>query len=152
MATQFSTPPRLPLLGRVSICRGWFHTCSSICNRPLIIVHRPANLFVFVPARFLLLQVLTICGVGLVFFQLLVYPRIIKRIGTSTSQLWASCIAIPVYLAYPFLSLLGDTGDALMASSLVLLFFTNIAENAVGAKPASIQPCFSLKFKSIRRC
>ena len=75
----------------------------------------------------------------MLIFQLLIYPRIVKRVGATKSQRWACCVAIPVFLAYPFLSWLRDSGATLLAASLVLLFLTNVAANAVGATLASIQ-------------
>ena len=75
-------------------------------------------------------------------FQLLIYPRIVKRIGARTSQRWACCVSIPVFLAYPLLSRLHNSGAALWAASLVLLFLTNVASSAVGSTVASIQSIF----------
>ncbi|CAM9442342.1 unnamed protein product, partial [Laminaria digitata] len=49
----------------------------------------------------------------------------------TRSNRWACCAAIPVVLAFPFLSKLHDSGGVLMAASLVLLFFTNIAANTM---------------------
>ena len=72
----------------------------------------------------------------MLIFQLLVYPRIVKRIGPTKSQRWACSVVIPVFLAYPFLSQLH--GRVLMAASLALLFFTNVAANTVGATFSSI--------------
>lgn len=74
----------------------------------------------------------------MLIFQLLIYPRIVKRIGAKTSQRWACCIGIPVFLTYPFLSRLHDSERTLLAASLVLLFFTNVASNAVGATLVTI--------------
>lgn len=78
----------------------------------------------------------------MLIFQLLIYPRIVKRIGAKTSQRWACCIGVPVFLAYPFLSRLHDSERTLLAASLVLLFFTNVASNAVSDSLATIQ-CIS---------
>lgn len=75
----------------------------------------------------------------MLIFQLLMYPWIVKRIGAKKSQRCACCVAIPVFLAYPFLSRLHDSEGALLTASLVLLFFTSVASNAVGATVASIQ-------------
>lgn len=76
----------------------------------------------------------------MLIFQVLIYPRIVKQIGARTSQRWACSVAIPVFLAYPFLPRLPDSKGVLMAASLVLLFLTNMATNAVSATLAFIQP------------
>lgn len=75
----------------------------------------------------------------MLIFQLFVYPRVVERIGATRSQRWSCCVTIPVYLSYPLLSMLHDSGEMLVAASVVVLFFTSIAANAVGATPASIQ-------------
>lgn len=76
----------------------------------------------------------------MLLFQLLVYPRIVARIGARTPQRWACCVAIPVFLAYPFLCRLHDDSEGvLMAATVVLLFFTNAGSNTVGPTVSSIQ-------------
>lgn len=74
----------------------------------------------------------------MLIFQFLVYPWIVKRVGLTRSQRWSSCISIPVFLAYPLLRRLRDSKGVLMAASLILLLFTNMAISTVGATPASI--------------
>lgn len=91
-------------------------------------------------------------------FQLLIYPRILKRVGARKSQRWACCVAIPTLLAYPFLRRLHDSEAALLAASLVLLFLINMASNAVGATLASVQSisracsnCLAMLVYDVRR-
>ncbi|CAN0520803.1 unnamed protein product, partial [Scytosiphon promiscuus] len=57
---------------------------------------------------------LSACGGGILIFQLLIYPRILKRVGARKSQRWACCVATPALLAYPFLPQLHDSGAALL--------------------------------------
>ncbi|CAM9131751.1 unnamed protein product, partial [Laminaria digitata] len=76
-------------------------------------------------------QTLAVCGGGMLIFQLFVYPRVVERIGATRSQRWSCCVTIPVYLSYPLLSMLHDSGEMLVAASVVVLFFTSIAANAV---------------------
>lgn len=68
----------------------------------------------------------------MLIFQLLIYPWIVEQIGTTRSQRWSCCISFPVFFAYPFLSRIQDSEGVLMTASLVLLFLTNVAGNAVG--------------------
>lgn len=77
-------------------------------------------------------QVLSVCGIGMLVFQLLVYPWLSKRIGVTRSQRYACLLSMPVFLAFPSLSLLRDSGAALVAASLVLLILVNIVSNVVG--------------------
>lgn len=77
-------------------------------------------------------QTLSSCGVGVLVFQLLVYPWLSKRIGVTRSQRWACLLSMPVFLAFPSLSLLRDSEAALVAASLVLLFLANVVANVVG--------------------
>lgn len=64
-------------------------------------------------------------------FQLLVYPRLSKRMGVTRSQRCACFLSIPVFLAFPMLSYLRDSQRGLIAASLVLLFMTNMVANMV---------------------
>ena len=73
-------------------------------------------------------------------FELLVYPFVAKRIGPTKSQRWACCIATPVSLSYPFLSMLHDNRRVLLATSLVLLFFNNVSMTVVSAMLALLLP------------
>ncbi|CAM9407628.1 unnamed protein product, partial [Laminaria digitata] len=61
------------------------------------------------------------CGVGMLIFQLFVYPFVLKRMGPKQSQRWICCMMIPVCLSYPLLSTLHDDGKVLLTASLVLL-------------------------------
>lgn len=65
-------------------------------------------------------------------FQLLAYPWLSKRIGVTRSQRCACLLLMPVFLAFPSLSLLRDSEAALVAASLVLLFLANVVSNVVG--------------------
>ncbi|CBN75080.1 conserved unknown protein [Ectocarpus siliculosus] len=76
-------------------------------------------------------QALSVCGIFMLFFQLLVYPRLSKRIGATRSQRWACFLSIPVFLVFPTLSHLRGTERTLVAASLVLLFLTNAVANTV---------------------
>ncbi|CAM9579188.1 unnamed protein product [Ectocarpus fasciculatus] len=76
-------------------------------------------------------QALSVCGMFMLFFQLLVYPRLSKRIGVTRSQRWACFVSIPVFLVFPTLSHLRGTEGTLVAASLVLLFLTNAVANTV---------------------
>lgn len=67
----------------------------------------------------------------MLFFQLLVYPRLSKRVGVARSQRWACFLSIPVFLVFPTLSHLRGTERTLFAASLVLLFLTNAVANTV---------------------
>ncbi|CAM9128529.1 unnamed protein product, partial [Hapterophycus canaliculatus] len=76
-------------------------------------------------------QALSTCGVFMLFFQLLVYPRLSKRIGVTKSQRCACFLSIPVFLAFPLLSYLRHSERGLIAASLVLLFMSNMVANMV---------------------
>ena len=76
----------------------------------------------------------------MVIFELCVYPFVVKRIGPTRSQRWACCIVTPVVLSYPLLSVLHDDGRALLATSLLLLFFTNVAMTVVSVMLAPPSP------------
>lgn len=65
-------------------------------------------------------------------FQLLVYPWLSKRIGVTRSHRFACLISVPVYLAFPLLSRLHDSGRVLIVASLFLLFLTNLISSVVG--------------------
>ena len=82
-------------------------------------------------------------------FQLFIYPRIVKEIGATRSQRWACFIAIPTFLAYPFLAQLHDSEGALLAASVALLLLTSVASNAVGATPSSIHSRMLLQWSSL---
>lgn len=76
-------------------------------------------------------QALAVCGGAMLIFQLLVYPRLAKRIGPTLSQRCACCVAVPVFFAYPFIPKFHDSGRNYMAASLALLFFTNVSSNTL---------------------
>ncbi|CAM9564568.1 unnamed protein product [Ectocarpus sp. 6 AP-2014] len=76
-------------------------------------------------------QVLSLVGVGMLAFQLVVYPWLSKRIGVTRSQRWACFLAIPVYALFPFLSRLRGSGVLLVVGSIVLNFFSNVTATAV---------------------
>lgn len=76
-------------------------------------------------------QVLSLCGGGMLTFQLLVYPRLSKRIGVTKSQRWACLLAIPVYLAFPLLSRLRESGLPLVLASVLANFLSNVTATAV---------------------
>eukprot|EP00752_Nemacystus_decipiens_P011395 g10122.t1 len=76
-------------------------------------------------------EALSVCGIGMLIFQLLVYPWLSKRMGVTRSQRYACLLSMPVFLAFPSLSLLRDSEAALVAASLVLLFLANVVSNAV---------------------
>ncbi|CAM9581917.1 unnamed protein product [Ectocarpus sp. 12 AP-2014] len=76
-------------------------------------------------------QVLSLVGVGMLAFQLVVYPWLSKRIGVTKSQRWACLLAIPVYAFFPFLSRLRGSGVLLVVGSIVLNFFSNVTATAV---------------------
>lgn len=67
----------------------------------------------------------------MLIFQLLVYPRLSKRMGVTRSQRCACLLSMPVFLAFPFLSRLRDSEAALVAASLILLFLANVVSNVV---------------------
>ncbi|MEO9960374.1 MAG: hypothetical protein ABJF07_08765 [Nisaea sp.] len=69
----------------------------------------------------------------MLIYQLLIYPRVAKQIGARKSQRWACSVAIPVFLVYAFPSRLHNSGAALLAALLVLLFLTNVASSPVGS-------------------
>lgn len=64
-------------------------------------------------------------------FQLLVYPRLSKRMGVTITQRVGCLLAIPVYLSFPFLSRLRDSGAALVVASVGFNFLSNVTATAV---------------------
>ncbi|CAB1117719.1 unnamed protein product [Ectocarpus sp. CCAP 1310/34] len=76
-------------------------------------------------------SVLSLVGVGMLTFQLVVYPWLSKRIGVTGSQRWACFLAILVYAVFPFLSRLRGSGVLLVVGSIVLNFFSNVTATAV---------------------
>lgn len=99
-------------------------------------------MFSFATPRRVLLQALSACGGGIFVAQLLIYPRIVVQIGPRRTQRWLCCVAIPVYLAYPLLSQIRDSGGVLMTVSVIMLVVTNFAVYTVGDAHLSMQ-CFS---------
>ncbi|CAN0223141.1 unnamed protein product [Pylaiella littoralis] len=76
-------------------------------------------------------QVLSMCGVGMLTFQLLVYPRLSKRIGVTKSQRWACILGIPVYACFPFISRLRESRLPLIGASVLGNFLSNVTATAV---------------------
>lgn len=79
------------------------------------------------------LQVLSICGGGMLIFQMFVFPVLIDRLGVKRAQRWCLAFTIPVYLTVPLLSRLHGTRLPLFAASLALLFVINTAGSVVRA-------------------
>eukprot|EP00903_Cladosiphon_okamuranus_P009002 g8611.t1 len=76
-------------------------------------------------------QVLSLCGFGMLVFQLLVYPSLSKRMGVTTTQRLACLLSIPVYLAFPLLSRLRDSGAVLVVASIAFNFLSNVTATAL---------------------
>ncbi|CAN0113599.1 unnamed protein product [Ectocarpus sp. 12 AP-2014] len=76
-------------------------------------------------------QCLSLCGGGMLVYQLFFFPRLIKRVGTKRAQRAVAIVAVSNYLAFPLLSRLHDSGPLLVASSLVLLFLENSASSTM---------------------
>ncbi len=70
----------------------------------------------------------------MLIFQLLVYPRLSKRIGVTRLHRVACLVSVPVYLAFPLLSRLHDSGRVLVVASLFLLFLSNLISSVVGGR------------------
>lgn len=84
-------------------------------------------------------QVLSMCGVGMLTFQLLVYPRLSKRIGITKSQRWACLLGIPVYAGFPFISSLRDSRFSLIVASVLGNFLSNVTSTAVSQSEGAQQ-------------
>eukprot|EP00752_Nemacystus_decipiens_P011400 g10125.t2 len=76
-------------------------------------------------------QVLSLCGVGMLVFQLLVYPSLSKRMGVTVTQRSGCLLSIPVYLAFPLLSRLRDSGAVLVVASIFFNFLSNVTATAL---------------------
>lgn len=79
-------------------------------------------------------QVLSLCGAGMLVFQLLVYPRVSKRMGVAMTQRLGCLLSIPVFLAFPLLSRLRDSGAALVVASIIFNFLYNVTATAVSSR------------------
>lgn len=82
-------------------------------------------------------------------FEVGIYPFVAKQIGQRRSQRWACCIVTPVVLSYPFLSALHGDEKALLAASLVLLFFTSVSMTVVSVFTIALRPPPSPSFLSV---
>lgn len=93
-------------------------------------------------------KVLSLCGIGMLAFQLLIYPWLSKRIGVTRSQRWACLLSIPVFVCFPFLSRLRGSEVLLVVGSVLGNFLSNVTATAV--RGARIQPAILLPPSVVR--
>lgn len=77
------------------------------------------------------------CGVGMLAFQVLLYPRMSKWMGVTKTQRTACLLAIPVYLTVPLLSHLRDSEVPLIVASVIFNFLNNVTATAVSSDSGS---------------
>ena len=73
----------------------------------------------------------------MLIFQLLLYPSLSKRMGVTATQRSGCLLSIPVYLAFPLLSRLRDSGAVLVVASVVFNFLSNVTATAVSSSYCS---------------
>lgn len=87
-------------------------------------------------------QCLSVTGLTMLLFQLVIYPRLVKAMGIQGSQRWSSFVSVPLLMAMPLLSLLHNERSKLVAANLLMLFFINAAASTVGVpSPLFSRPC-----------
>lgn len=98
------------------------------------------------PALLPVPQVLFMCGLLVLIFDVSVAPFLTPWLGIRTSQRATSAIAVPVFLAYPLLHLLHGTGGPLTAASVFLLSTTTTSSHVV------CYPCTVYLTPFVARC